>query len=366
VKGTIGLLKGNLISDTTNLLTLAAGASVASPMNLYGHTNEGWEESFVDGPVQLNIASTNKKVIPVGDAGIFAPITIEKANSNPASYVAQYFHEAFSDIFSIISPPLDHVSHVEYWKLSCHDAANDAKINLSWRPDSFVGATNMERNDLTLAHYVDFGFGTAWNQEGNQSDVLGDENYGYLGSDNYITSFSEFTLASKSKFNVLPVNDIAFSARETAGIVTLKWNPNTQWKYYLSRGRTPGNYNFLKLIPLQTGIYHDTLPESGEFFYRLMLVDQHGGTVFSPTVRISSKEDCVFSLYPNPCREILFINFSTPSSIGTLDLVNSQGQTLQTLSLAGRAINTIWLNKGKYYIRYRVKNKVVTKAFIRL
>ena len=119
-------------------------------------------------------------------------------------------------------------------------------------------------------------------------------------------------------------------------------------------------------MPLQTGIYHDTLPESGDFFYRLMMVDQHGRKEFSPTCWISFKEGCVFSLYPNPCNEILFINFSTPSSIGCLDLVNSQGQTLQTLSLAGRAINTNWLKKGKYYIRYRVKNKVVTKAFIRL
>ena len=366
VNGNLGLLRGNIITDSVRILVLGKNATIVSPVNAYGNSNEGWEQSFVDGPIQINVSSTEKRMVPVGQSGVFAPLGIERANSDSVSYIVQYFNRPFQDILSVNNPPLDHVSHVEYWKIASNAPNDAAKVSLSWRPTSFVGSTPIERNDLAVAHYYDFGFGLKWNQEGIDPAVNGDNNYGYLSSDNYVVAFSEFTLASRSRFNTLPLTNVTIRARESDGIVTINWIPQQGMNYELERRKGPRVAIKIKAMPSLAYEWRDTLPEPGDYFFRIGARDEAGGHFFSPEIRISYVGNHVFSLYPNPCDNILFVIFSPPSSKGTLELVNSNGQLLQTLSLAEKAINTNCLKKGKYYIRYRDFDKVVTKAFFRL
>ena len=116
--------------------------------------------------------------------------------------------------------------------------------------------------------------------------------------------------------------------------------------------------------------YHaqDTLGEEGLYHYRLLAKNANDWQIISPVKGIRYQKFDGFEIYPNPCRDILNINFYTQSSTGQLELVNSMGQLIRTLPIPGNfaTLNTSWLNSGNYYIRFRKLNKVVTKAFFKL
>ena len=377
VNGTLQLLHGNINTGVQNLLTLGPSSNISSPPNSYGNTNQGWEQSFINGPVQIEMVSAETCVAPVGADGFFAPVKIAKANAGAVSYQVEYFHQAFADILSINNPPLDHVSTMEYWNINTIGAPadDDAKLSFSWRPQSWVAVDATERNDLMVAHYADMGFGLKWNAEGSSPQISGDEQYGFITTSNDVASFSSFTLSSKSPFNALPIRNIEWEVREQNGIVQFKWSNkgfNGAEEFLIERKSK--NLEFRPVMSYlaraEPYFYHaqDTLGEEGLYHYRLLAKNANDWQIISPVKGIRYQKFDGFEIYPNPCRDILNINFYTQSSTGQLELVNSMGQLIRTLPIPGNfaTLNTSWLNSGNYYIRFRKLNKVVTKAFFKL
>jgi len=377
VNGTLQLTHGTINTSIGDLLTLGPSSMLLSPANLYGATNQGWELSFVNGPLELEIASAGTRIAPVGADGFFAPIKIEKVNAGPVTYQVEYFHQAFADVLSVNNPPLDHVSTTEYWRIQSIGAPtdDDAKLSFSWRPESWVATNVSERNDLMVAHYTDMGFGLKWNAEGSSPVIAGDGQYGFITTSNDVATFSNFTLSSRSAFNALPAKNLQWLAQEKNGIVEISWsNADFGAAEAFSIERKNNGREFRTLRSFSTRVVpnfyrvQDTLREDGIYYYRLLAKNGGAWQIISPVTGIRYQQPTTFDLYPNPCRDILNINLYTQSSTGELELVNSMGQLIRTLSVLGNfaTLNTSWLNSGNYYIRFRKLNKVVTKAFSKL
>ncbi len=98
-----------------------------------------------------------------------------------------------------------------------------------------------------------------------------------------------------------------------------------------------------------------------------------GPTVFNisvgdnnPSLSIESLNVDVFSLFPNPTANELWVNTEEPSSNRTISVVDAQGRMLfqKDWNKGNRIkINTSDLSNGVYYLRIQEDNKVGTKKF---
>jgi len=117
----------------------------------------------------------------------------------------------------------------------------------------------------------------------------------------------------------------------------------------------------------------------GEFINRV--VDVTGGDQDVATVCFESCEDCsintidldvygvAFELYPTVARDHLFLNLNQPAGKeSTLDILNTSGQVLQTLSLRGsqqRQIDVTSLPSGFYFARLQHADAVGVKRIVK-
>ncbi|MDF2553467.1 MAG: C-terminal target protein [Chryseobacterium sp.] len=79
------------------------------------------------------------------------------------------------------------------------------------------------------------------------------------------------------------------------------------------------------------------------------------------TSEINDKSE--FSIYPNPVKDILFIK--SKEKIVKVEIFDSAGRILNSLSLNGDSINVSELSKGNYMIKLLTKDKSVIQKFIK-
>jgi len=377
VMGVLNLNQGRIVCSENNMVSITSATTVISPVNNYGNINEGWEQSFVNGPIRLESNSTAVVVVPVGKNDRFAPVKIEKANSTPVNYTIEYFPSAFVDIVNIANPPLDHVSELEYWNIqtNVNNGDDDAQLSLSWRPGSGVGATDEERADLCVAHFEDRGNGLRWEMEGVDPVASGNASYGFITSDNITATFSSFTLGSESNNNVLPWKLLSFSAIPAKDRIQINWEIADEMDilaYAIERSSDGQIFHPLgRMISehkkaLSSYGFSDVKPMNGWNYYRLTIVDQANRLDYSQIIKIYY-EPFSFRIFPNPVCGTLEIFLSTPRSRYNLDIVNSSGQVVKRFfSMPGRTLRVDDLQKGTYFLRVYNENQTVTRSFVKL
>ncbi len=377
IQGILNLNQGRILTMDNNLITITSTTSIFSPLNNYGNINEGWEQSFVSGPMLLENNSTVTKIIPVGKNDRFAPVKIKKGNPALVIYKVEYFPLAYPDITTIANPPLDHVSSLEHWGIQTNVSSNDddAQVTLSWRPGSGVGSTDAERADLCMAHYENRGNGLKWEREGADPVITGNSSYGFITSDNLVAAFSPFTLASKSTNNVLPWKLLSFEALPGKGRNQVNWKISGEAEvvnYFIARSTDGQIFRPLDTIlpehkkTVANYSFFDLKPHNGWNYYRLAISDQKNSIDYSPIVKVYFTTT-IMHIYPNPVRSNLEIYLSSPRSRYKLDIVNNIGQVIKRyISLPNHALNVDDLNRGFYYIRVYNENETVTRSFIKL
>lgn len=109
----------------------------------------------------------------------------------------------------------------------------------------------------------------------------------------------------------------------------------------------------------------DNAPYSGVSYYRLKQTDYNGQFSYSDIKAIDNQVD--LSIYPNPCRNELFISFGnlTPENIG---LFNAQGEEVLGFSAYGideqLKLNLSPLSKGIYLLKIKHKQGMFTRKII--
>jgi hypothetical protein len=350
----------------------------------------------VIGPVKIEKTSTTSAIFPIGKINgtdtLFAPVSLLPVNAIAKIYTAEYFPQPYSDLTA--APPIDHVSKLEYWHI--HSDLNstdaDAKVTLSWRPYSEVGDGTAANNtqalaDLVISHYFDDGTGQKWNMDGNTPtfttvSLYGPSNlsYGFITQLNSTsTSFfadSIFTLGTKSKFNLLPVKLIKFSAVPKNNLTQLSWTTEEERsmeKYEIERSSDGINFSLVIVVnSLQKFVQWnysalDFAPLEGLNYYRLKIIDTKNKSYYSNIVKVWFGITKQLIVYPNPACKEINIKIPYPSSISTLEIVNSSGNILRSIQTADSSItiNIQSLRKGMYFIRFRNQMSVISQRFFK-
>ncbi|MBK7884424.1 MAG: T9SS type A sorting domain-containing protein [Chitinophagaceae bacterium] len=390
----LSLQKGYLATNNVVYPTLEVNATISSPNSLYqpyGETNIGWEKSFVLGQIGIDINTTAKKWAPVGKITatdtLFAPVAIHKFNTSLATYTAEYFPEAHFEIGNV-TPPIDHVSSLEFWDISC-DAMNtpdkDARITLSWRPRSKVG-TGIPADDaqalldLRIAHFYDDGNGLQWQLDGNNPAFtpVGDPlNYGLIAATgDYTTTFNTpaFTLASKSLFNVLPVKFLQFTAVKNNKNIAVQWQTKEEQNiihYDIEKSLDGVTFEKTATLNAKNSIlfnsynHTDEHLQNGWNYYRLKITDAQHKSAYSKIIKVKIEENDPVIIYPNPVNNELKINLPPSSSVYTINIVNTSGQVVKRVINANSnvTINVESLIKGVYFLRIHNDLQVLTRKF---
>ncbi len=404
INDTISLQNGFLSTSLLAIPTMRDTTAIISPPSVFSIllsiNNVGYKKSFVNGPLAININSKSGKWFPIGKVlgsdTLFAPVKLSKFNGNPVIDTVEYFYQQHFDANNYSSPPLDHVSKVEYWNIHCNSGNPDNAdtITLSWRSQSKIGNGNpaysvTALNDLTIAHYFDDdGSGpnpARWNIEGEPSTFVinGNVDDGMIRTTIPESSTSSFTLGTRSPFNILPVLLTSFNGIPGIAGNDLYWITELEIgvkKYIIEKSGDGIDFKEIGIIPSLSSTsqyryhYFDiSALEGGEYrrdmlrLYRLKIIDDRNMCFYSNIIKLWAGNNRRLEIYPNPAQKEIFVHLSDPSSISTLEIVNTGGQTVFTRKVTStiEKINIESLSTGMYQLRFRNQLLAISRSFIK-
>jgi hypothetical protein len=336
-----------------------------------------------------NVAGTDY-LYPIGKyisstESYYAPIQTDKANATNATYATEYFRATPFDRDNRLNPPLERISDREYWHIESSNFGgstdDDAKISLSYRASSLVGATVAERNDLVNAQYTST---PRWEPTGGgyPAVVTGTAAFGYVKHNAFAGNFTfaerRFTLASRSIFNILPYNILNWNAyTQNNTTVDLDWDISfdqdvatyvidhstngTQFQQLLSLSSQQKSYSQYKQFHFS--------PTPGWNYYKLKIVDRLGNIVSAGIKKVWINDGKgILSIYPNPTQQVLHVN--TPNYTGKtlLQIIDAAGKLVTTIQPVSNSIdiNVQKLASGAYMIKVIQGKKVQIMKFNKL
>lgn len=375
ITDTLSLQRGIIRSGPTGLPVLR-GTTLVSPPNRYGNRNEGWEDSYVDGPVQYVSGGQGTHTLPVGKSGIFAPVRITRETTGTAVYTVEYHPQAFGSLQPVNAAVLRKVSALEYWSVSASGppSAVPARITLSWRPASDIGNGDAAKSELRVAQYEDFGNGLQWEALGVVPLWQSTGDFGWLESDQPAMSFRAFTLGSSGMLNPLPLRRLSLHAENRESGVYLRCLPEGDGDCPpLQLEKSFNGQLFTPLGPPSPGnacgrevLWTDSTPSSPVTYYRVRQVGGSGG-ITSPIVRVEGPANTNAVLFPNPATNILVIQVPGVRSGTPASIVQMDGRWVRHVFLQGTVhredIST--LPPGRYYLMVKHPNGRVMLPFLK-
>jgi|GEM_PF-519948 len=204
------------------------------------------------------------------------------------AFTAEYFNTDPQLVYGgAVTPPLNHVSHCEYWILTRNFGSASKNVTLSFDANS-CGVTNLA--NLRVARYSP----ANWYDEGNTM-TTGTIAAGTV-TGNQSTAFGPFTLSSTTTDNPLPVTLLDFNALYDGKDVQLTWTTAHEVNNdYFTVQRSDNGYIFEDLFEIDgAGTSHKTLdyftidknPLPGISYYRLMQTDFNGKSSHSKIVAV--------------------------------------------------------------------------------
>lgn len=294
----LSLTNGNIITTTTNLLTMNDDATVNGSSN----------DSYVKGPIKK--IGDDAFTFPVGDGGYYRPISISAPSLASHAFRAEYLYQNSYPTYdsSSLDGTIEHISRREYWILDRTNGTSDVDVTLTWDTNS-GGVT--ELSELLVARWD----GATWKDHGN-GGTTGDLSSGSVVTSAAVTSFSPFTLGSTTVNNPLPVNLVSFKAvPDNGNVVNLYWTTAAEkdnnfftverskdaraWEEILE---IRGAGNSIKKIDY---FAIDYAPIEGCCYYRLKQTNFNGKFSYSFIVSVEFKvyAKASINLFPNPVKE---------------------------------------------------------------
>ena len=395
VNDSLSLQGGYLSTSSSALPKLTDTTIIVSPSSVYSSQlglNIGYKGSFILGPLARTISTKTVKWFPVGKVigtdTLFAPVRLAKFNGNQVTDTVEYFYARHFDT-AYSSPPLHHISKVEYWNVrgNVSGVDNTDTLLLTWRPQSRVGTGNpidstSAFNGLVTTHYFDDdGAGPhpiKWYIDGEPTTFIkaGSLNFGYLTTIIPLAATASFTLGTRSPYNLLPVRFIAFHGNATSAGNQIYWTTEDDASvsgYYLERsgdgitfegiGSTASHHNIgrneYELIDAST--YY------GWNFYRLRIIDQKANIYYSYIIRIWNANKRIVKIFPNPAGKYISISTGEQGSVTTLEIVNIKAEVvlIKEVTHAIEKINIEDLPNGIYFIRFRNHSKLINERFLK-
>ena len=334
--------KSGLLNDSL-LVSNTATTAIVSTSN--------YTKSWVNGRLSRTGNVTSPAYLfPIGKTdSLYAYIKLLKANVATATWTAEYFRATPYNYLNVFSPPIDHISRVEYWEINSNVSPGineNAKVTLSYRGYSRVSATAAIRDSLLVAQYLlhppmiwDVPGGWVMGQTTGSDSLAGTVTASAYTT--FDTTYRRFTLATYSKYNALPIKLVYFTAIGDGNKVRLNWEAENEQDtkiYEVQKSLTASNFIHLSTVlsrQLSQSFYtdYDYTPATGWNYYRLKITDKAGGYTYSPVRAVYFGKGLEeVRIFPNPATDILHIQL--PSSY-----INAA--TLQVYAIDGKFISAM-------------------------
>ena len=337
-----------LVLNTTGSITISSGTHVISNnMNLGSGIIQinGGQIQFLNGATATNannsgyIDGTIVKfgnqafTFPLGSGGYYRPIGISAPSASTENYSAIYYNTDPSPSYTNSSKDatIDHISSCEYWVLNRLGGVTPVNVTLSWDANS-CGVSVLP--DLVVARW-DAGQ-AKWKDQGN-GGTTGNTSSGSVVSGSLVSSFSPFTLGSKTILNALPIELLNFEVVCTSNDVNVLWSTATEFNNaYFTLERSIDAVNYITIGSYKgagtSSIRHDYAfseprPLQGLYYYRLKQTDNNSNYTYLKT----TVTDCSYSFekilaYPNPTEDkFTLVGIKAPTEV---IVTNMLGETI--------------------------------------
>ena len=302
--------------------------------------------SYVEGPCEKDMNSTNLFWFPVGNVGRANTCAITPSSSTPTTFRTRYFYQKYVNTVDM-QLPLQSVSKIHYWHGDIVSGGADAIMRLYWIPGDYTASIYMSTmSNLVVGRWDTLapaspGPTPAWMTAGvNALSPGATYNSGWIESATvtaikYGTSLTNrpFTLASITADNSLPVEMGKFTARQVSNSVQLDWKTYSEIQnlgFEILRHRDGQEPVMLKSYENDPeleakspyGATYETRDDeglaAGRYTYDLYQIDQngirtHAGSQTIDFSAVSIPSILAVSIYPNPTVEIAHIDFSLPT-----------------------------------------------------
>lgn len=350
--GTTATFTSGILNTTTaNYLDFADNATVTGASNA----------SFVDGPVRKT--GNDAFTFPIGDNTFYRPAAISAPTNTAHFFTAQYFN-ADHGLGSNGDPSFISITKCEYWQIDRNSgASSNVLVTLSWQEAACVAGYITDPPTVRVTRWN----GTSWVNLGN-GGTTGTATNGTIVTSAAVTAFnSQFTLASSSLANPLPVELTWFSASVTnSGTGLLEWRTASELnndRFEVQRSENGIDFTTLGSVDGAGTTnkendyrFEDTAPILSLVYYRLKQIDFNGEFEYSNIVSLDFGDAEVnrgkLLVGPNPVSSGSYASFGSAERPvrQTVKIFNSMNQIVREYSDA-EGFNTEGLAAGIYIVR---------------
>ena len=386
VNGTLQLTNGLINTTATNVLTLAANATVSG----------GSDASFVNGPVArltpAGIAAATSYVLPVGKTTFYRPLTLTLTAQTAAStYTAEQLEGDPGQTFGPGLPgtdPLLRVSRFRSFTLASSvttggnatgtvtlsfgagDAVNDpANTGLVVAAGAVTGSPfgNIGRSASTGPSTGPGGAAVVGTLTSASISTLAGAARFVLGATNAITNFGQ-------AINPLPVELTNFQAqRQVDKAVMVRWTTASEKNsafFEIQRSLSGTEFATVATVAAQGSssrptayAYLDQRAPASRLYYRLRQVDADGTAAYSPVVTVGGPM-AELVLYPNPAHSSLSVPGAADTPYRILDQLGRPHQ--QGTTEAGTGLVPVGqLASGLYLLELQTGTGRVVRKFVK-
>lgn len=352
--------------------------------------------SHVDGLVTKS-GEANGFTFPTGSNGNLGKVEVTDGTatnvsvqyfSNPAGFSTNDLPRWWNAADMSGENPFNHVSNVEYWKISSNEAIT-ADFVAEASTDMHFNSETAEEDRIPANIQMAFYDNNHWTNVGGTASI----------SDNTLTitgaeipasatrgiSGNYTTFGSKSKSTVLPIELVSFTANCNGRSALIEWTTATEKNndyFVLERSHDAVNFKEIARIagagnsiePISYA-YTDFGVRNGDNYYRLVQFDYDGTSTASEIIVancLGTDGEPEVLAYPNPFGDDLTLRFENFGNIqATVEVYDMLGRMVHTqkvncsqndyevvLRLAG-------LSDGTYNVRISAKEFVLNRQVIK-
>jgi hypothetical protein len=167
----------------------------------------------------------------------------------------------------------------------------------------------------------------------------------------------------------LPLQLLSFSAQHNGKTNLLKWSTSNEINTdRFEIERSSNSRDFVKIGSVQSTsngkikndyMFTDAQPLKAINYYRLKMLDKDGKYTYSAVRSINNSSSFDVTLYPNPVKNDLTLNFSSEKMMDVqIEIVNAEGKLVLSKKIqiaqgeSKQTINIASLNTGNYFVRF--------------
>lgn len=352
--------------------------------------------SHVDGIVTKSGAA-NGFTFPTGSNGNLGKVVVTDGTatnvsvqyfSNPAGFGTNDLPRWWNAADMSGENPFNHVSNVEYWKISSNEAIT-ANFVAEASTDMHFNSETAEEDRIPANIQMAFYDNNRWTNVGGSASIDGNtlsiNGAEIPASATRGISGNYTTFGSKSKSTVLPIELVSFTANCNGRSALIEWTTATEKNndfFVLERSNDAVNFKEIARIagagnsiePISYA-YTDFGVRNGDNYYRLVQFDYDGTSTASEIIVancLGTDGEPEVLAYPNPFGDDLTLRFENFGNIqATVEVYDMLGRMVHTqkvncsqndyevvLRLAG-------LSDGTYNVRISAKEFVLNRQVIK-